>query len=215
MSILDVWEQIKKLSIGKIKGGFKVSYTTDINGTWNYTIPMDILNDSTQRWKNIIIHHSDSTDSYKLDTPSIRAYHMSFRWNYQPVSEQRFNELLISNPNDHFEKPDIDLAYHIMLEKVGEDYQIIKGRNLKLQGAHTIGRNQDSIGICMVGRFDVNPPTIGHWILLKKTCMDLMEYFNISVDNIFPHRFFNSNKTCPGRQISITQLQDDIRKTLG
>ena len=48
------------------------------------------------------------------------------------------------------------IGYHLLIRKNGEVYQ---GRPLDTLGAHTLGQNSDSIGICLEGRLTQEKPT--------------------------------------------------------
>ena len=71
--------------------------------------------------RKIIVHHS--AGPRRQTTEQIRRYHVQRRgWR--------------------------DIGYHFVIEGDGS---IHRGRDWKLQGAHAIGHNRDSIGICVVG----------------------------------------------------------------
>ncbi|MBZ4369940.1 N-acetylmuramoyl-L-alanine amidase, partial [Mycobacterium tuberculosis] len=48
------------------------------------------------------------------------------------------------------------VGYHYVIEKSGN---LLTARRESEIGAHTIGQNESSIGICLVGNFDVETPT--------------------------------------------------------
>ena len=217
MSILDVWGQIKKLSIGTIKGGFKVSYTTDLNGSWNYTLDEKFLKNSTpNKWSAIVVHHSENRDGNgsQNDWGSIRSYHKSYRVNWNPVSKEEFEALKISEPESKFELPSIDIAYNIGIENYNNDPIVRYGRPLTVNGAHCIGMNNKAVGICVLGNYNSESISIGKYILLKKCCLDLCYYFGISPDEIHGHYEY-ANKSCPGRNIHVPTLVEDVKKALG
>ena len=85
------------------------------------------------------------------------------------------------------------------------DGEIEIGRSLEKVGAHCLGHNEDSIGICLIG----NPKKISKpedWftpkqitalqILVKK----LMKTYNIPISAIHGHNEF-ANKICPGFKV--------------
>lgn len=71
--------------------------------------------------QSIIIHHSASPRTTKL--AEIRRWHMQ---------DRGFEEL----------------GYHFVIEGDG---LILRGRDIHYQGAHALGANHDSIGVCVVG----------------------------------------------------------------
>lgn len=68
------------------------------------------------------------------------------------------------------------------------------------EGAHTVGRNSDSIGILLCGNFDATLPTKAQEVALKGLLERKMKEWNIPLSNIVPHRKFAS-KTCFGRKL--------------
>lgn len=71
------------------------------------------------------------------------------------------------------------------------------GRPLAMAGAHTTGHNANTIGVCMVGDFDNEPPSKDQLAQLKKLIKDLKEIFP-SITKVSFHRDYAS-KTCPGK----------------
>lgn len=129
----------------------------------------------------IIVHHTGGTDANpKADTSHHTAY-MIKQW--------------------HLAKGWQDIGYNWVIEKDGK---IVKGRDEKIDGAHTIGYNSKSIGICLSGNFDVTYPTKEQEVSLAQLVREVMgRYPSISLVNIVPHRKF-ANKSCYG-----SLLKDD------
>lgn len=133
----------------------------------------------------IIVHHSGGTDANPLaDTSNqtfeiIKAWHVSLGWG--------------------------DIGYNWLIEKSGK---ICKGRPEDQTGAHTIGYNSRSIGICVVGNFDATLPTKEQENSLADLLKDIQKRYNLSSDKIVPHRKF-ANKTCYGNK-----LKDDWASNL-
>ncbi len=132
----------------------------------------------------IIIHHSLTEDGKTVDWQGIRRYHINDKgWR--------------------------DIGYHYGIEKVGERYEILKGRMDNEVGAHCLGFNDNSIGICMVGNFDAEPPCEQQLAQLKKLCRGLMDIYGIKQDNVLGHwetfekRGVPVEKSCPGIRFSM------------
>jgi len=127
----------------------------------------------------IILHHSLTKDGEVKDYDSIKKYHIkTLGW--------------------------IDIGYHYLIEKVGDKYEILRGRDERDSGAHTKGENTTSIGICLVGNFDIAPPP-----------KEQLEQLYILIEDIFArhgklpiytHNHFASYKTCPGTQFPIEEV---------
>ena len=85
-------------------------------------------------------------------------------------------------------------GYQYYIDKLGNIHQF---RRDDEEGAHTIGRNKDSIGICLEGDFDRYRPTNLQIIALKGLILQKMTYWAILPKNVYGHRIF-ANKSCPG-----------------
>ena len=121
--------------------------------------------------KKIIVHCSDS-DNPKHDTINvIRQWHKLLGWD--------------------------DVGYHFFIRKSGE---IQKGRQLYFEGAHCLGENHDSVGICLSGRKEFKEKQFKSCALLIHDLVDVLGW-NMHgrewIDVVFPHNHFNKHKTCP------------------
>ena len=79
------------------------------------------------------------------------------------------------------------IGYNWFIEKSGA---LKQGRKENTTGAHTIGHNSDSIGICLAGNFDLEMPTPIQVETLKKLVKDKMKEYSVSLENVVPHRYF-------------------------
>lgn len=79
------------------------------------------------------------------------------------------------------------IGYQWFIEKSGE---IKKGREETATGAHTIGKNNESIGICLAGNFDLEMPTESQIKTLTSLLKEKMTQYGITADKIVPHRYF-------------------------
>ena len=114
----------------------------------------------------IIIHYSWTPASMDIGVEEIRRWHLERGWQ--------------------------DIGYHFVLRRNG----IIElGRPIEIQGAHTRGQNQDSIGICIVGgKPDVNF-TKEQWSSLSTLVAELM--FEHNIYEVGGHRDYAASE-CPG-----------------
>ena len=79
---------------------------------------------------------------------------------------------------------------------ISKDGTLTQTRDHDEEGAHVIGMNKSSIGVCFAGNFDLTLPTaaqINTWTILYSKLQT--EYPNIPT---FPHRKY-ATKTCHGR----------------
>ncbi len=120
----------------------------------------------------IIIHHSATTDGLMLkDYDAIRNYHINHNaWR--------------------------DIGYHWVIESVNNQYRIIKGRDENDDGAHCIGQNTQSIGICLVGNFLEQEPPEAQVQTLIYLIKDI--YSRHGQLPIYGHKDFYAT-TCPGK----------------
>jgi N-acetylmuramoyl-L-alanine amidase len=86
-------------------------------------------------------------------------------------------------------------GYHYLVEKDGSIFQYRKETD---EGAHTIGFNLSSIGVCMSGNFDIEYPTAAQRSAFAALLSGIMDRWKIPVGNIDPHRAY-ANKSCPGQ----------------
>jgi N-acetyl-anhydromuramyl-L-alanine amidase AmpD len=133
----------------------------------------------------IIIHHSATKDSGTVSWGAIRRYHITeCEW--------------------------MDIGYHFGIELVQDvvasQYEILCGRPLHFAGAHTTGHNANSIGICMVGNFDIVPPSKGQLDRLNGLIKGLKILFP-TITKVSFHRAY-ANKTCPGTSFTKNMIEE-------
>jgi len=140
-------------------------------------------------WKGIVIHHSLTKDSIVVDWESIRRYHKGLGWD--------------------------DIGYHSGIELISDaegktKYEYKIGRPLDMQGAHTLGKNDSCIGICLVGNYDIIAPNEIQLFLTASLCRAYMTRFGIPIENIWFHRDF-ADKSCPGYLFNKLDLRTEIK----
>lgn len=103
-----------------------------------------------------------------------------------------------------------DIGYHFV---IGLDGSVHLGRSVEIIGAHCQGHNSNSIGIAYVGGLDktTKAPKDTRTPAQKKALVDLctrlLERFNLTTSDIYPHCQF-SNKACPC--FDIQDLRNEI-----
>jgi len=92
-----------------------------------------------------------------------------------------------------------DVGYHFVITNGdgGPDGEVQEGRGILFTGAHAPGRNNDSIGICLVGDFIRGKPTNAQMLALYRLIKDLMRQYPIAPDRILAHKEVNQTD-CPG-----------------
>ena len=106
---------------------------------------------------------------------------------------------------DHKRRGYGGIGYHFYIRKDGTVY---KGREEKLEGAHTIGRNYDSIGICIEGNFEDEELNEMQEKSLVMLVTDMVIKYNIS--DIIGHKD-EYQTLCPGKNISIEDIKQKVK----
>lgn len=133
--------------------------------------------------KKIIVHHSASTiagDQFTL----INSWHKERNF---PLGSHG-----------------LYVGYHYVIEKSGE---IKQAREEEEEGAHAVGQNRQSIGICLAGNFDVERPTKAQEYSLCWLLGDIFARRPIKMSEIWPHRAF-ANKSCFGYNLPMWWARD-------
>lgn len=133
--------------------------------------------------KYIIVHHTGGTDAEPLSDSSNFTVQQCDK-----LHRDRFN--MKSSLGWY-------VGYTYYIDKAGVVTQTRKDGEI---GAHTIGFNGNSIGICLAGNFDATLPTPAQIESLKKLIIEKMTKFNVLPENIVPHRKF-AKKTCYGNRL--------------
>lgn len=136
----------------------------------------------------IIIHHSLTRDGSPKNWDAIRKYHIEVKkW--------------------------ADVGYQLGMENVNGTITLLEGRPIGEVGAHAIGFNAKSIGICLVGNYDNDPPSEDRLSRLASVCRDLQRQFGIPRDQVIGHRetFLKLGepvqKSCPGDKFSMEEFR--------
>ncbi len=147
---------------------------------------LDEIRPKSGKWKRIVIHHSA--------TPTDDAMNM------HRVHKARG----MKN----------GLAYHFVISngsRKASDGEIFMGGRWKeqLDGGHmkSLTFNRTSIGICLIGNFELRAPTTQQMNSLEGLCEYLMKRCGIGVDQVTTHKILHPNHTkCPGKYFSLPSL---------
>ena len=130
--------------------------------------------------EKIIIHCSDSDNPWHDNIETIRQWHKEFGFD--------------------------DIGYHHFIPKI--KLYPDTGRPLEIVGAHCLGHNRDSVGICLSGKERFNEIQFVVASILCENLAKQLGWKNLK-DRIFPHNYFNKFKTCPNFPIEkITEMID-------
>lgn len=121
----------------------------------------------------LIVHHSAASELQTVQ--SIENYHLSLGWE--------------------------GVGYQYLITNTG---QVWLGRPEHYHGAHVSEQsmNTKSIGICLIGNFDVTMPTQAQIDALKSLLKSKMTQYNIQPSQVVPHRHFATYKSCYGNLLA-------------
>lgn len=108
-----------------------------------------------------------------------------------------------------------DIGYHYIIDPSGSIWQ---GRDLRYQGAHASGNNnQGNIGICLLGNFvrgkKGQGPTDSQVQAMRRLAGALMERYHFGPEGIFCHSDFKATD-CPGPLMEpvVAQMVRDLQR---
>ena len=172
----NVYEVLKSISVDAGELGFDTSFGWGVPVLPEKIEMLEVEN--TNKPNKIIIHHSATDDdNYANDYDSIKWYHtVSKGWN--------------------------DIGYHWLVE-YDDGIKIKEGRYEVVEGAHTIGQNSQSIGICLVGNYDAYEPTKEQYATIRKLVSEIrLRWGDLP---LYRHSDF-ANKTCPGVKFDMAEI---------
>lgn len=96
------------------------------------------------------------------------------------------------------------IGYHYFIAKDGAIYE---GRPEGAEGAHTIGKNRESIGICVEGNLEEEEITLNQIVSIEKLSLYLCLKYDIN--DILQHKDF-ANTLCPGKNFPIDEIKNSV-----
>ncbi len=142
----------------------------------------------------VVIHHSMTKDGTVADWEAIRRYHREVNgWS--------------------------EIGYHYGIERVGKGLLLQVGRPESEPGAHTkeMHMNSKSLGICVVGNFDLAPPGLEILRFLADIVKRKIAEYGIPVQSVLGHREVGAMagfdwkkgqyKSCPGKYFPMDTLR--------
>ena len=118
----------------------------------------------------IVVHHSLTKDGNVVDTNAIIDYHERvLGWKSRSGKSG---------------------GYHGYIEVAGGELKYFRGRGEDEDGAHCkeFGMNHKSLGVCVVGNFDLTPPPIQTLFFLRDLCFAWMVNYGIPASRVLGHR---------------------------
>ncbi len=99
------------------------------------------------------------------------------------------------------------IGYH---KVILPDGTVADGRPEYAIGAHALGANSHSVGISLVGDFDVSLPSPGQMAALIGLTAELAGKYGVNAANIVGHRDVYKDTTCPGRIFPWQEFKRDL-----
>jgi len=133
----------------------------------------------------LIIHHT-ATNRNTTTFEAVNNYHKQL-WNWKS-----------------------SLGYYIGYQYfITADGKLRQGRADNEPGAHCVGWNNNSVGICLTGNFEIEIPTEAQLETLKSLVDFLRNQWQIDLKNIFGHKEKRTT-LCPGKNLMV--WVEDYRK---
>lgn len=110
-----------------------------------------------------------------------------------------------------------DIGYHYVIGNgtYSGNGEVETGRTEAEDGAHcnVDGMNFKSIGICLVGNFDIDKPTPAQMEALERLCRDIMERHKIPASRVLGHGEVKGAATnCPGKNFDMAAFRKRLER---
>ena len=76
------------------------------------------------------------------------------------------------------------------MAKLIKNGKIYAGRSEDFEGAHALGYNRNSLGICLIGNFDKIVPSEKQFETLFSLLEEKIKQYNVSIKNVRGHNEF-------------------------
>jgi N-acetyl-anhydromuramyl-L-alanine amidase AmpD len=137
----------------------------------------------------IVVHHSATADNKSFnDTVTIRKNHIAQGW--------------------------IDIGYHYTVEYVDGKVMVQQGRPEWQRGAHCDygGMNFKSVGICVIGNFNLYPPPDEMLAALVKLIKSIRMKYKIPIDKVVGHKDTGAATACPGKYFKMDKVHKMLKE---
>lgn len=96
------------------------------------------------------------------------------------------------------------IGYHYV---IGKDGTVLKTNPNSVSSYHAGKANATSLGVCLVGTFDVKEPPEEQWDAALRLTRELMGAYGIPVERVIGHREVPANKSCPGNRFDMDKFR--------
>lgn len=107
-----------------------------------------------------------------------------------------------------------DIGYHFLIGNTRPftiDGKLYQGRDEAFEGAHALGYNQCSIGVCLIGNFNKKKPSKNQMETLYTFLVEKIKKHGLSLESIKGHKeLLNTRKKCPGKNIDMDEIRKEV-----
>lgn len=135
---------------------------------------------------------------YESNKPKVLIYHHAA---IKKASAEKIHQI-------HLDKDYGGIGYHFYIRKDGKIY---RGRPENTIGAHTIGKNRESLGICLEGNYEEENMSEDQIKSLKNLSTYLIIKYNI--EGVFGHSDFYET-ACPGKNFQMKKIKEEITRSI-
>jgi len=105
------------------------------------------------------------------------------------------------------------IAYNYYIQKDGQGFYGRSDPNQEYEGAHTSGRNDDTLGVSFEGNFQVDQMSAKQLQMGIKVVSELCIKHKLTSNDLLPHSAVG-NTVCPGKNFPMVALMDGVNKEL-
>ena len=151
----------------------------------------------------------------KPDDGDLKIIEPIYKWNGQLSSRSKTEHLILHHAAANGSAEDIH-RYHVSLGWTGigynyyvrKDGSVYRGRPENAQGAHTIGYNAISIGVCFEGNFETETMSDAQYNSGAKLVGDILKrYPNVKIGG---HREYDTT-SCPGKNFPLEKMVSEAK----
>ncbi len=159
--------------------------------TWAKGAPVPANMNTMQPAKYITLHHDGMTPFTDTTSASTAARLETIRTAHRRRDGGRWG----------------DIGYHYAIDPAG---RVWAARPLQYQGAHVKGRNEDNIGVVVLGNYDKQSLNRAQQATIQRAVAMLMKTHSIPVTRVHTHQEW-APTACPGE--SMQRFMTSIRRT--
>lgn len=186
---------LASIAIYKIVDKNSVDFLTTLN-RGSYSIK-SLRKHQKEYEENLNIKALDFDLGEKIELGNKPEYLVYHHTASKSISAEEINKM-------HIEEGWKGMGYHFYIRTDGTIY---KGRQEQEVGAHAIGKNRNSIGICLEGNFEESSPSEEQVKSLVKLSTDMIVKYNIK--DVIGHKD-TYNTLCPGENFDIDSIKEKV-----